>query len=321
MARIVLLLSSLLLSTSILPVAAGQSASSSARANGDPARVHFDRGVELYREGSYDGALVEFERYHQLSHNYKILFNIAQVQVERHEYVSAIEHFKRYLNEGEDEIPEDRRNSVLLDIKKLRQRVATLTIDVNTSGAKVFVNGALQGTSPLAAPVSVNVGPCYLRVEKAGFATLERTITVAGADRPRVFLSLIAEPDATPRPLSHSPKVTPERNLTPFWVSMGAMVALGGAAATFGVLTGNARDLLDDALLDIPGNADQIDSARSKLRTRAALTDGFGLATLIAGGAAIYFILNPPEEGADHPAQGQTQLSFGPGRVRLDGTF
>lgn len=321
MARIVLLFSSLLLSSYLNSVAAAQNAGGG-RSSDDPARVHFERGVELYREGSYDGALVEFERYHQLSHNYKILFNIAQVQVERHEYVSAIEHFKRYLSEGDDEIPEDRRSAVLLDIQKLKQRVATLIIDVNTTGAKVYVNGTLQGTSPLAGPVSVNVGPCRLRVEKPGFATLERTITVAGADRPRVFLSLIAEPEAPAPTATPTPTVTPGRDLTPFWVSMGAMVALGATAATFGVLTGNARDLLDDALQRIPGNEDHIESARNKLRTRAGLTDGFALAAIIAGSAAVYFIINPPQDDADTAvADGRAQLNLGLGTIQLDGQF
>src|SRR5690349_10373833 len=50
------------------------------------ARVHFARGVEHYDEGNFDAALAEIERAYQLEpSNYKLLYNLAQVQMERHD--------------------------------------------------------------------------------------------------------------------------------------------------------------------------------------------------------------------------------------------
>src|SRR5687767_10373630 len=48
------------------------------------AQSHFRRGVDLYEERNYDGALAEFSRAHELVPNYRVLYNLAQTQVERH---------------------------------------------------------------------------------------------------------------------------------------------------------------------------------------------------------------------------------------------
>jgi tetratricopeptide (TPR) repeat protein len=47
------------------------------------ARMRFTRGVKLYHEGSYDAALAEFTKAYRLAPNYRVLYNLAQVQAER----------------------------------------------------------------------------------------------------------------------------------------------------------------------------------------------------------------------------------------------
>ena len=73
------------------------------------AQSHFERGVKLYQEGAYDAALTEFERAHQTAPRYEVLFNIAQVHYQLHEYAAALSAFERYLEEGAYEISDDRR--------------------------------------------------------------------------------------------------------------------------------------------------------------------------------------------------------------------
>src|SRR5262245_643202 len=76
------------------------------------ARDRFLRGVELYKEGSYDAALAEFTRAYELVPNYRVLFNIAQVQVERHDYAAALRFFADYLRQGAADVTSERREQV-----------------------------------------------------------------------------------------------------------------------------------------------------------------------------------------------------------------
>src|ERR1043166_1717810 len=68
------------------PVEAGQEASPGSGAV-TVARQQFAHGVELYRAGAYDAALAAFTRAYELAPTYRILYNLAQVQAQRQDYV------------------------------------------------------------------------------------------------------------------------------------------------------------------------------------------------------------------------------------------
>jgi hypothetical protein len=57
------------------------------------ARVHFLRGVESYKEGAFDIAVVEFTRAYEIAPNFRVLYNIAQSQAERHDYAAALSQY------------------------------------------------------------------------------------------------------------------------------------------------------------------------------------------------------------------------------------
>jgi len=69
------------------------------------AAVRFQQAVELYREGSYEGALAEFRKAYQISPSYRVLYNIAQTQYALHDFVSAHRSLVQYMAEGRGEIP------------------------------------------------------------------------------------------------------------------------------------------------------------------------------------------------------------------------
>ena len=148
----------------------------------DEARQRFQRGVELYKEGSFDAALAEFNKAYELAPNYRVLFNLAQVQTERHDYVSALKDFEKYLDQGGAEISADRKEQVNKEITALKGRVAELTITADVEGAEVLVDGVSAGTLPLSEPVRVSAGVRQLQVRKAGYETNTRTETIAGGD-------------------------------------------------------------------------------------------------------------------------------------------
>lgn len=298
-------------------VVSAQSDSKSSASTATEARLHFDRGVELYREGSLDAALAEFERSNQLAPNYKILYNLAQVQAERHEYVAAIKLLNEYLRRGGSDVPPDRRQAATDDIEKLRQRTSSLSVTVSVSGAELFVNDVSVGRAPLPEPVLVNVGSCRVRAEKAGYVTKTQTLQVAGAEQLQVDIVLTAAPQ-----LAQRQTTVTTHSMTPFWISLGATVVLGGTTAVVGALALGANHDLDQELNHFPAQRDSVDSARHKVKTMAALTDGFGAATLLGAGTAIYFLLAPPESTEVVRTSGvHARLSPTPTGASLSGTF
>jgi tetratricopeptide (TPR) repeat protein len=105
-------------------------ASAPAHADGtDDARGHFARAVVLYRESDFRGALIEFQRAYDAAPNYKVLYNVGQTAFELEDYPGALKAFRRYLDDGGDEISAERRSSVEADLRTAEGHV-TPVIDV-----------------------------------------------------------------------------------------------------------------------------------------------------------------------------------------------
>jgi hypothetical protein len=155
------------------------------------------------------------------------------------------------------------------------------------------------GVAPLSEPLLVNVGRCRIRVEKAGYAPRSQDLSVAGKDERNLTFVLEPPSETELHELARSSAATAahqgERNLTPFWLSASATLVLGAATATFGVLSVSAQQHNAATLAIYPGRVSELDAARSRLQTFAALTDGLAAGTLVAGAVALYFIISPPE--------------------------
>ena len=145
------------------------------------AREHFQRGTEYYREGDYRAALIEFERAYSLRPTHRLLYNLAQVAYELRDYAAAERHFRAYLVEGEDEITPERRAEVKHELERLRERVASLRIVSEPSGAVVHVDERSLGTTPIVG-ARVSAGRRRLVAELPGHASLVRTLDVAGGE-------------------------------------------------------------------------------------------------------------------------------------------
>jgi hypothetical protein len=300
----------------------------------DEARQRFQRGVELYKEGSFDAALAEFNKAYELAPNYRVLFNMAQVQTERHDYVAALKDFEKYLEQGGAEITAERREQVNKEIAALKGRVAELTITADVVGAELLVDGVSVGTLPLSEPVRVSVGVRQLQVKKPGYETSTRTETIAGGENSHFDFQLQAIPvsTATPTVVTTPPVFSQTKDSetvasdehssnVPFWVTLTSTTLLTGGAVTFAVLTRSANQRLDHQLGAFPGNQSGIDDARSTLKRDALVTDILTGAAVVSGGLCIYFAIKGSHGKSTETAQKTLQVgAAGPG-VRVLGTF
>src|SRR5688572_7180331 len=97
----------------------------------EEARQRFQKGVQLFKEWSFEAALAEFRKAYQLAPSYRVLYNIAQVHYELKNYVDALKAFRQYLNEGAGDVAPDRRAQVEAEIRKLEGRVGYIEVIAN----------------------------------------------------------------------------------------------------------------------------------------------------------------------------------------------
>ena len=266
------------------------------------AAVRFQRAVELYREGSYEGALAEFSKAYQISPSYLVLYNIAQTQFALHDFVGAYKSLMQYMAEGGGEIPTDRRAQVDDMTVKLVGRIAHLQISTNVTGADIRVDNVSVGISPLPGPVPVNVGTRKVSASKAGSAEAVRVLTVAGKENVKVELE-IDVPSATSAKLAQSDVSSPasltaktQAPAAPSHIglilSLSTTAALAASTGVCGYLALHAQKNLNDQIKTYPNTKNNIEAARTKSKNYGYVTDALGGATLISAGAALYFVLS-----------------------------
>jgi tetratricopeptide (TPR) repeat protein len=274
----------------------------------EKARASFYEGVELFKEGSFEAALAEFQRANQISPSYRVLYNIAQAYVELHDYVNAYTTLKDYVQHGGDELSAARRTQVDELNRKLEKRIAYLEIICNLDDADIRVDDISVGTSPLAFPVLVNAGPRRLSAVKPGYPVAARILTVAGTDRSKVTLEIVTPLEVQPSKLATAPTATPAlakpasprlREAEPptlasrRWLIVSLSMA-GGCAVATGISGWQmlaAKNDFDSEVAKTPYSKPVAESARSRAMTYQSLTYGFGAATLAAGGVALYLAL------------------------------
>jgi tetratricopeptide (TPR) repeat protein len=291
------------------------------------ARTHFQRGVELYRSGAYDAALAEFSRAYESAPNYRVLYNLAQTQAQRHDYVEALALFQSYLEEGAGQLSETRADEVRAEIGELERRTSRLRVDVNVDDARLFINDRPSVDLPRDEPLLLNAGIHRLRVDKPGYLSVSRTVTLAGGDDLSLTFELSPELDMddVPAPAPPPPALPPlpPVDRTAFWTSLAATGALAGTSLTFGILTRRANADLEERLDQFPAPRSAVEAGRARVRSFALLTDVFGVAAVAALGLTTYFYLDtaaPAHEAA--PASGlRAQLGLRSSSVFWVGDF
>jgi tetratricopeptide (TPR) repeat protein len=274
------------------------------------ARGHFQRGVQLFHEASYDASLAEFRKAYQVAPSYRLLYNIAQVDQELHDYVGAFKSFRQYLGDGAEEIGPARRREVEAEIQKLQGRIAYLEIKADVEGADILVDDAPVGISPLEGPVLVNTGVRRVVASKAGRVSPVRNVTVAGGDLIKVALQVpgagLAAAEAAER------AGAPERERARLWLGVMATAGLGLATGAMAVATSRTQTSFESELAAFPSSKERIDHARSRMSTYAAITDGLLVAALAAGGVTAYLALT---------GRHRLGIGLGPGGITVAGRY
>ncbi len=283
------------------------------------AKEHFERGVRMYQEDDFRGALIEFNRAYEIAPNWAVLYDIGQAQYQLRDYAAALRTLERYTKEGGERMPPDRKAQVDREVVELRGRVAHVTILANVQDADVSLDDLPFGKAPTSEPVLISAGRHKLVLSHPGFGAGTQVVDIAGGDN--VTLRFDLQPEAQALPVV--PVERPSPNYTAAIVA--GTVGLAGIAVgtVFGVLTLNSKSTLDgecnSAKVCNPGSQNDIDAY-----TRNGSLSGIGFGVGIVGlGLATYAFLHErgKESGPAPAAKLRVTPWITPGLGGLTGTF
>jgi tetratricopeptide (TPR) repeat protein len=282
----------------------------------EAARVHFQTGVDYYRDGDFEGARAEFERAHERAPNYKLLYNLGQLSVQLHDYVAAQRYFRQYLEQGGDEIEPARTAEVGSELVKLQRRVGSLTLTSNAANATFTLDGTAVQTDPSGGAVIVSTGRHTVTARAPGREATTRVVDVIGNDSLLVRIEL---PMTKARPPS-APEATGGSDAALWWGAGTGALAMGAGVMAY--LT--SRDVRAyNAELAMPTTPERLDELRQQAKTKALVTDILIGATLAAAVTTLVIAVTDgdSERAASASQQPRAELRVGLGSLQLAGRF
>lgn len=154
------------------------------------ARRSWNAAIELYEAKDFRGARVEFMRAYELSHNPRVLFNVGVCDKNVARYARAVAVWNRQLQEGTTALSAEEAQTTRAAIEAVQQFVSTVQVTANVEGATLLIDDESAGTTPLSAPVAVDVGRHVLRLRKQGFQDQTIDVTIAGGRAEQVTFKL-----------------------------------------------------------------------------------------------------------------------------------
>ncbi|HEY0991193.1 MAG TPA: PEGA domain-containing protein [Kofleriaceae bacterium] len=288
------------------------------------ARSHLEIGIALYDENHFRGALVEFQRAYELVRSYKILFNIAQVEMMLQDYAAALDAYTRYLEDGGPDITPERTAQVIAELARLKDRVGFLIIQT-APGAEVLVDDLPVGRAPLPSPVAVAAGRHRVTVNPPQREPITRVVDVPGRENVRVALALDAPAVASIEPPSQKAPEPPSdggpSSAAPMYVAWSITAGLAIGAGVFAL---NARgDANDLAALRAryPVTPDQFAAQRSKTVRAATISDGLAAAAVVSAAVALYVTLKRRRHEPRPTHASALELQIAPSGVAVAGRF
>ncbi|APR80772.1 Hypothetical protein A7982_06119 [Minicystis rosea] len=278
----------------------------------DEARDHFQRGIALFDDESWDAAFVEFTRARKLFPTRAATKNAAVCLRLLKRYEEALDMFEELiafpnLNKEDRELSEH-------EITALRRLVGTIEIAGVEPGASVLIDRRVRGTTPLK-PVRVVVGTHEVRVVREGFEPYATRIRVAGNESVRVTPQLVRLGTQMTPPPPVAPIVKQRDLLTPAAIMLGLGGASLGVGAVFGGLTLSKASAIHDHCVDDICPIAQLPAAQSARTLATTSTVGFVIGGVLATTGITLLVLHTRARAVS------TSMVLGPSSLLVQGAF
>lgn len=286
---------------------------------------HFRRGVDLYGEANYSGALVEFKRAYVLAPTSAALYDVGETEFQLQYYADALKTFRRFLAEyGPNE---HHRADVENSIQVLASRVGVIRVRTVPEGADVALDDQAVGKTPLAEPLLASIGRRKVVASIPGRPPATQYIDLAAGDDVVVSLDLSPPPEALAVPPSRevpqlpppAVAVRPDSSAMFRRVAWIAASSAGAAAITFGALAVWQADALAQARRGLTTSA-TLEHHANLATTFAVLADSLGAVALLTGGVTVYLTVQSSEARRRSTA-GAGRVTIGPDSVFFETNF
>ncbi|MGC4064749.1 MAG: PEGA domain-containing protein [Polyangiaceae bacterium] len=285
------------------------------------ARGHFLQGVQFYSSGDYKLSLLEFRRSYDISKNYRILYNIGQVNQQLGNYTLALRALEQYLREGGDEVSSDRRTEVTTNIAILQTRVAHIQVVSNVDGAEILVDGFPADTKNAGAGITLDPGDHRVELRKSGYQNGGTVVTLAAGDVSKVRIQLVRVQSIVRVAAPANSTVTPQRDTTWQWVGWTTTATAALGAGITGVFAALQANELADLRNSSGSTQSQRDDIGSRARTFAIVSDVLTATAIAAGATSLYLTFGSKETKPSHPSSPSTRLAVSPVGMRFEHCF
>ena len=211
------------------------------------ARERFKEGVGFFDQKQFDKARIAFMQAYALKKHPAVLLNLAHSELQSGHEADAAKHFSMYLRDAKNPSESDKQNAEtgLLAAKAV---VGEVAIEVETEGADVYVDGTLEGRSPLPGPAFVDPGTHTLEAKKDGRTASAQVTASAGQatsaslrfEAKRAPAAARPEGDEPSEGSAQEPDTGPSGGRKPFfkWVGETPVAWVGVGLTTIGIVGG-----------------------------------------------------------------------------------
>lgn len=262
----------------------------------------FDEGVAAADLGDYRFAFRAFAAAQALDPQPDTLYNIGMCLRALGDPAGATNAFRDYLIAKSGRLPAEEVAEIDAILAELIPQVGRIVFDVSEPGARVLVDDALVGTSPVVGWFAAAPGLHRVEIGKEGFEPFSSEVWVEAGQSARVDASLVPRPPLpAPPPPAPAPGEAaagePERPLSPwFWACVGLA---GVSAVTMAVAGSLTLEYRADFNASGRTDAGARDTAFA-LRTTTDVFLGLGIAAVIGG--TVLFFVRPAAEQAEGDA-------------------
>jgi hypothetical protein len=154
------------------------------------AAMDYHAGRILFDDQDYAGAAIKFDRAYLESRDPRLLWNIATCEKNLRHYAKVSVLLDRYVRESGATMPPDHRAEVDDVVHTVRQLISTVRINTDQAGTLVFVDEQPVGSTPLPAPIALDLGNRSFRLVKPGFKEQQFTRELSGGSQLQLDLVL-----------------------------------------------------------------------------------------------------------------------------------
>ncbi|HEY6078419.1 MAG TPA: PEGA domain-containing protein [Polyangiaceae bacterium] len=160
------------------------------------ARERFKEGVAYFDKKDFAKARVAFLQAYALKKHPSVLLNLAQSELRSGHEADAAKHFSQYLREHKDATDNERQGAET-GLTAAKALVGEIMLAVDATGAEVYVDGDLEGQTPLSGAIFLAPGSHELQARKEG-KSASTSVTAAAGQSNSVSLKLSAPKPAAP---------------------------------------------------------------------------------------------------------------------------